>query len=150
MGIFDIFKKKTANDYYMIAVKSFESDYSKAMLNLDKAIQLEPHNAYLYYTRGTMNKIKLNYKEAIPDLEKSLELKIGKITFNKQTTEFNPAEAHFNLGLSRFHTNDNKGALKEAKKAKKLGYENPGLDDLFWYIEEVEEIGYDEFMKQWD
>jgi len=152
MGIFDFFKKKpTVESYWLSAVEKIKNaEYQSAFDEIQKAIDIDSENGVLYYNRGTMKNKLGNYKEGMLDLEKSINLKKGKLVLNGITHLFKLADAHFNLAVSKFHTKDNKGALEEAKKAEKLGYDKRQLDDLYSYIKEVDEIGYDEFIEQWN
>ena len=151
MGIFDLFKKKpTVESYWETAIEKFQKgQYQSAYDEIQKAIDIDPNNGALYYNRGSMKNQLRNYKEGMIDLEKSIKLKTGQLKVNGQTHHLNLAAAHFNLAVSKFHTKDNKGALKELKKAEKLGFnDRRQLDDLYYYIDEVDELGYDEAMER--
>ena len=152
MGIFDLFKKKpTVESYMKTAEEKFQNgQYQSAFDEIQKAIDIDPNNGVLYYNRGTMKNRLRNYKEGMIDLEKSIKLKTGQLKKNGQTLHLNLANAHFNLAVSKFHTKDNKGALKEAKKSENLGFDNRKLDDLYHYIEEVDELGYEEAMERYN
>ena len=152
MGIFDLFKKKpTIESYWKSAVEKFQKgQHQSALDEIQKAIDIDSENGVLYYNRGTMKNQLRNYKEGMIDIEKSIKLKTGKLIVNGQTHFLKLADAHFNLAVSKFHTKDNKGALKEAKKAEKLGYDIRQLNELYDFIEEVDECGYEELMEKYD
>jgi len=152
MGIFDLFKKKpTVESFWKAAIEKFQNgQYQSAYDEIQKAIEIDPNNGVLYYNRGTMKNQLRNYKEGMIDLEKSIKLKTGQLKVDGQTHHLDLANAHFNLAVSKFHTKDNKGALKEAKKSEKLGFDERQLDDLYHFIEEVDELGFEKAMKKYN
>merc|ERR1712083_347236 len=78
------------------------------MGSYDKAIELDPKNAR-YYLHRASNKIKLeDYLEAIPDCEKSLELK---------SDQHKPWERK---GTAYFEMDEFESALESFEKAKEL------------------------------
>lgn len=133
-------KEEKAEEHFKKSLEHLNfGDFELGINELNKAIELNPTSSIYYYNRGTAKKMMLNYKEAIPDLTKSIEL------------NFNKAEnAYFNRALSRFHTKDIAGAKLDNQKAKALGYRPQDIEELEEWIIEVEDIGYDKFIKQWD
>lgn len=126
--------------YLSIIEKHHNGSNSEALTDLTEAIKNYPNNPHFYYIKGTIQKILLKYKDAIPYLEKAIELNLPDIS-----------DAYFNLAMSRFHTQDLDGARKDLDQAEELGYSNSReLEDLDEWIEEVRDIGYESFMSQWD
>lgn len=64
----------------------------RAMNDLDKAISLQPRNAYLYYNRGNIHAIHKDYEKAIQDYTKAIEI------------DTRLAEAYYNRGLAYIYT----------------------------------------------
>lgn len=77
--------------------------------NLDKAIAIEPHNAYLYYNRGNAYASRQDYDKAIADYGKAISL--------------NPrlAEAYYNRGLAYVFKNETSKGVADLSKAGELG-----------------------------
>ena len=142
MGIFDsIFgnKKTDADDYFQKAGDNFnEGDLESGIDNLSRAIELDPANAMYYYNRGTAKKMMLDYKSAIPDFTKAIDLKFESLEM-----------AYFNSAMSKLHTQDLAGSMSDNKKAEELGYDKYQVEQLEEWLDSVEEIGYDEFSKQY-
>ena len=80
----------------------------------------------------------LDYELAIPDLTKSIELNIEHLEM-----------AYFNRAMCKFNTQYIKGSREDNKKARELGYDDYEVEVLDGYIDAVEELGFDEFMKQY-
>ena len=145
MGIFNkLFgensKEEKAKDHFKKSGEHLNSgNYESGINELSKEIELNPTNSLYYYNRGTAKKMMLNYIAAIPDLTKAIELNLE-----------NAENAYFNRALSRFHTQDITGAKLDTQKAKALGYRLEEIEQLEEWIIEVEEIGYDDFIKQWE
>ena len=85
-----------------------------------------------------------DFEGAIQDLTSSIDLKTKDIKFNFIK------EAYFNRAMSKFHLQDLTGAKKDNEKARELGYDLIQVNQLEEYIEEVKDIGYDVFMKEWE
>ena len=139
MGIFDFFNKKSsAEDYFQKSGINFQNDQIQLGIeNLTKAIELDPKNGIYFYNRGTAKKTILRYKDAIPDLTKSIELKIDNLK-----------DAYFNRAMSKLHTQDIEGAYKDNEKAKELGYDLNQIALLKSWLDKVKVIGYETFSKQ--
>ena len=72
-------KEDKADDYFQKAGSNFnDGELKLGIQNLNKAIELDPNNGLYFYNRGTAKKMMLNFKEAIPDLTKSIELNFNK------------------------------------------------------------------------
>ena len=54
--------------------KIFLSRYGDAIIDYDKAIELDPHNPYLFFWRGFAFEVMQEYQKAIKDLSISLKL----------------------------------------------------------------------------
>ena len=111
----------------------------KGIKSLDKAIKLDEKNPKYFYNRGTGKKMILDYKSAIPDFTKAIKLKFES-----------PEMAYFNRAMSKLHTKDLEGSKKDNKKALELGYDEYQVEQLDDWIDSVTEMGYDEFMNQFD
>jgi tetratricopeptide (TPR) repeat protein len=64
---------QTAEDYYSDGVKKFnQSDYSGAISDFSRAIELKSNYDYAYCKRGDVKSILKNYKGAIEDYNQGL------------------------------------------------------------------------------
>ena len=54
--------------------KIFLSRYREAIIDYNKAIEIDPHDAYLFFWRGFAYEVMKEYKQAIKDLSISLRL----------------------------------------------------------------------------
>ena len=52
--------------------------------------------------------------------------------------------------MSKLHTQDLEGSKKDNRKAEELGYDVYQVEQLNEWLDSVEEMGYDEFSKQFD
>ncbi len=82
---------------------------AKAMADFDKAIELAPDNAYLYYDRASLQVGSGNTGEAIEDYSRAIRI------------EPHMAEAYYNRGLLYYAQGDKKSAAKDLSKAGELG-----------------------------
>ena len=60
----------SANEYWNIGLKKMglgEKDYTGAIVDFSKAIELDPENKYAYYSRGTAKYELEDYRGAIAD-----------------------------------------------------------------------------------
>ena len=122
-------------------------EYDLALLNIEKAIDLDKDNAIHYYNKGTLlYRIKRD-EEAIPCLEKAISLKSGKVTIQGQTIKFEPGLAHFNLAMLYFHTGNYKKSRKHAEMSEKLKY---GLEDLKKLYKEIERLEKENKSKEYN
>ncbi len=65
----------SAEEYFNRAFEKYEAkDYSGAIADYDKAIELDPQNAFAYYNRGTARKDKGDMDGAIADFNRAIEL----------------------------------------------------------------------------
>ena len=61
--------------------------YKEAIGDFDKAIELNPKDAYAYYNRGNAKHDLKQYKEAIADFDKAIELNPKDASLMPTTTE---------------------------------------------------------------
>ena len=80
-----------------------------ALSDLNRAIALQPQNAYLYYCRANLYHNQGNNDKAIADYSSAIKL----------DTRF--AEAYFNRGLSYVARGDRSQGVKDLSKAGELG-----------------------------
>ena len=112
-------------------------DFKLALKNISKAIELNPTNSGYYFDRGCVY-IKLFKNElSIIDFTKCIELKC-KLT----------GHAYFNRGINRALLNDMEGAKKDAIMLARLEYHEL-VDDLENFIWDIEDYGYDEYIKNY-
>lgn len=91
------------------------SKYDEAEETLTKAIKYDKGNYEAYYYRGCARINAKNYKGAIEDLQKAVELKPDY------------ADAYFNLGRTYYIMQDEDKACENYKLAEKYG--RPNLED---------------------
>ena len=97
---------QTFSDYLSTAETKFNSgDYSGAIEDCSKAIELNPENAIAYYNRGGAKLRQENYRGAIEDYSKVIEL----------NPEF--VIAYYNRGNARYALEDYRGAIGDYTKA---------------------------------
>ena len=138
-------KEDKADNYFQKSSSNInDGELKLAIRNLNKAIELDPSNGLYFYNRGTVKKMIQDFEGAIQDLTSSIDLKTKDIKFNFIK------EAYFNRAMSKFHLQDLTGAKKDNEKARGLGYDLIQVNQLEEYIEEVKDIGYDVFMKEWE
>ena len=138
-------KEDKADDYFQKSGSNInDGELKLAIQNLNKAIELAPNNGLYFYNRGTAKKMIRDFEGAIQDLTSSIDLKAKDLKFNFIK------EAYFNRAMSKFHLQDLKGAKKDNEKAKGLGFDLGQVNQLEEYIEEVKDVGYDVFMKEWE
>ena len=136
--------QKTADEHYNNAMEFVKvKNFTSAITELNKAIEINPNYAKAYLDRGNVYLIIQDYKKAQQDFENAqkidstnkqinwllvsckLEMKdtVGAKLFVDQIVNKNPADAesyYFRAvnRLTRF--NDNVGACKDLKQAKEL------------------------------
>jgi tetratricopeptide (TPR) repeat protein len=138
-------KEDKADNYFQKSGSNInDGELKLAIRNLNKAIELDPSNGLYFYNRGTVKKMIQDFEGAIQDLTSSIDLETKDIKFNFIK------EAYFNRAMSKFHLQDLTGAKKDNEKARELGYDLIQVNQLEEYIEEVKDIGYDVFMKEWE
>ena len=84
-----------------------EGNYKRAIIYLNKAIEIDPNDCRFYISRGTF-KEKENYEDAIDDYTKAIEI------------DPNNAFGYRLRADAKRKSGDNKGADEDDKKADKL------------------------------
>lgn len=102
---------QTAEEYFNSgSAKYLRGDYTGAIMDFSKAIQINPNLAQAYYNRG-LAKMKLN------DLQGAIEDYTKAIQINP-----NFAGAYVGRGLAKYALGDTNGACMDLKMAAKLGF----------------------------
>ena len=102
---------QTAGEYFNSGDQKDEAkDYSGAIADYTKAIEINPNYAKAYNNRGISKKNLKDYYGAIADYTKAIEI--------------NPnfADAYYNRGITKEYLGDLNGACADLKKAAELGY----------------------------
>ena len=111
--------------FYELGEKKIKlKDYRGAVAAYTSAIELEPKNDEIYYSRGWTYTFYLKkHKKAISDFTKAIKLSQG----NQNLKTYLGQRA-----FAKFQINDNKGACLDWEKAYKLGdeYSKSDLDDF--------------------
>ena len=97
----------------------YENNFANAIDELDKAIEIDPSNAFGYLERGRAKEKLEDYQGAIDDYTKAIEIRedeFSEIKDAKQILE----EYHCQLSTVKKQLKDNKGADEDDKKADKL------------------------------
>ena len=82
---------------------------ASVLADLNHALELRPHNAYLLYNRGCIHARRENIRQAIDDFNAALQ------------QEPNLAEAYFNRGICFLNSGDKEKASADLSKAGELG-----------------------------
>ena len=82
---------------------------ASAMSDFNRALELDPSNAYVYYDRGNLYFAQGDYGKAIEDYTRALDNNKGL------------AEAFFNRGLARIHSGQRPEGVADLSKAGELG-----------------------------
>jgi tetratricopeptide (TPR) repeat protein len=107
-------------------------DYRGAILDFNKAIELNPENKEAFFERG-MSKSKLkDYRGAILDFNKAIELYTVSVNFCverhlQDSAEFWSkilAKVYYNRGLCKMKLNLKDGACLDFSKSGELGFKN--------------------------
>lgn len=110
---------QTPNEIFRIALAATnEGDYNLALTSFNRAISIDPNRNYFYYNRGMLYKTMGKPDMALPDFQKSSELKPT-------------AEAHYQMGLIKYQRDDFAGAKNEFEQAKLI---REDLDNLNFYL----------------
>ena len=84
----------------------------RVIADLDRAIQLDEDNQYLYYNRGCANLARKDYMHAIDDFTRAINI------------DANLAEAYYNRGLARVQNGLKAEGIADLSKAGELGLYN--------------------------
>ena len=82
---------------------------ASVLADLNHALDLRPHNAYLFYDRGCIHARRNNLRQAIDDFTSAIQY------------EPNLAEAYFNRGICHLNNGDKEKANADLSKAGELG-----------------------------
>lgn len=85
---------------------------ARTMLDFNRAIDLNPKNAYMYFDRGNLYARQKEYGKAIDDFTSAINL------------DLNLAEAYYNRGLARIYSNNKIDGINDLSKAGELGLYN--------------------------
>lgn len=100
---------QTAEEYVEMGFKyAYDGNYTLALKNYDKAINLDPKLAKAYYNRGNVKYDLEDYLGAIADCEKAIALNPNLI------------DAYFNLAISKYHLKEYEGAIKYFDQAVRI------------------------------
>lgn len=100
--------------YFVLGKTKFAAkDYDNAMIDLDKAIQMNPKFIYAYYGRGIAKSELGDYNGAIVDYDRYIELNSGD------------AEAYYRRGQAKKALGQHEAAKADFQKAKAL---NPDVE----------------------
>jgi tetratricopeptide (TPR) repeat protein len=130
----------------------WEKNFEKAMVDLNKAISLDPNNNEALSNRGVVNYNLGNYKESILDFNSSLKLKksnvdalIGRANAYSQLHQFDLAlpdydeymkyktddsKAYVWRGIAKINLNKQEEALVDFEKCLSI---NPNDDEAFYW-----------------
>ncbi len=87
----------------------FSPDYQRAMDDYNKALSLQPGNAFAYFNRANIKVRLKDYTGAIQDYSRAIEFEPGL------------AEAFFNRALTLIYLNDTRSACIDLSRAGELG-----------------------------
>ena len=82
---------------------------ASVLSDLNKAVQLNPQCAYIYYNMGNVHAQRKDYKSAVECYTKAL-------SFDK-----NLAEAYYNRGLAKLFNEQTTAGISDLSKAGELG-----------------------------
>ena len=108
-AVSDAFAQEDANTYFRKGWSAYGmGNYETAIVNLGKAIELNPKHALAYFYRGRCKSEIKDYKLAIEDFDKAIELEPGY------------AMAYFDRSQARNILGDAKGSEADIAKAQEL------------------------------
>ena len=111
----------TASEYNLSGLKKFKvKDYQGALIDLNKAIEIEPNGQY-YFNRAYCRSIMHDYKNAIEDFSRTIEYK------------YRLAESYFERGYCKDEIKDFEGAI--------IDYNN-AIQSKNDYIDAYNNLGY--------
>lgn len=93
-------------------VRVEKSEFEQAVVNYNKAIELNPEFVYSYYNRAEIRSIQKDYRAAVLDYNEVI----------RRDPEF--AEAYYNRGLARLYMGEKQKGLDDLRKAGELGVVN--------------------------
>ena len=136
--------EQTAKEYHERGMdKAAKLDYTGAIADYTKAIELDPNYAIGYYNRGVSKDKSKDYYGAIADFIRAIELNP------------NYTSAYYNKGLAKHNLEDYSGAITDYNKAIELNtslavaYHNRAICKALSDIDgcadarKAKELGYD-------
>ncbi|MCF7560702.1 tetratricopeptide repeat protein [Sabulilitoribacter multivorans] len=153
----DLKNKFNSNDYNNSGlIKSFSGSYNEALIDYQKAIELDPKNSTAFNNRGYTYNVMGNYKNAIKDFEKAISLEESfayalnnrgfakiKLGLKKEglrdleksmTLDGTNSYCYLNFGIYHYDNGEYEKALEYYYKAKELDEKTYLLDN---YIKEA-------------
>lgn len=97
------------NDYEESKGQKIAMKLSQVEGDFAVALQLAPHNAYIYYNRGNLFAKEKNYSRAVDDYTHAIEL------------DPRLAQAYYNRGIAYYYAGKMKEAQQDLSKAGELG-----------------------------
>ena len=105
-------QKKADKSFYERGVaKINKEDFEGAIMELNKAILVEPTHAGAYAKRAFAHAMLLNHESALLDYNKAIEI------------DPTDAQAHSNRAVAKLNLRDKEGACKDWQTAFSLGFE---------------------------
>jgi tetratricopeptide (TPR) repeat protein len=103
--------KQTAEEYFKKGeAKYHQGDFNKAIVNFDKAIEINPQYLEAYYYRGSIKFFLKDYSGALIDFDKTIEI------------DPNDGEFYYQRALAKLLIGDKNGACLDWEKALKLNH----------------------------
>lgn len=96
-----------------------KEDYDMALKNITQAINSDEGESSYYFLRGNIYMEKEDFKKAIPDFTKSINLGYKNI-----------GRVYFTRSLAYFSINDSTRGCEDLVKAEKFGYKNSKINSL--------------------
>jgi tetratricopeptide (TPR) repeat protein len=115
-----VMAQTSAQDFYKQGMtKAAQKNYSGAIADFNKAIQLNPNGGLAYFQRGLAHYNRKDTREAIADYNQAIQLgpKLGIFYRNR--------------GVARRDIGDNQGAISDLNQSIKLS--NPATRGLYYF-----------------
>ena len=146
------YDKFSAEDFYSLGITFHQRrEYQEAIVRYDRAIELNPQDAYAYNNRGVTKSDSGDHQGAIADFDEAINLnpRLAEAFYNRGVTKsdsgdhqeaiadfdeainLNPklAEAFYNRGVTKSDSGDQLGAIADFDEAI---YLNPKLTEAFY------------------